>query len=71
MKQKVKKVLIACEGLPKLKETNNVYNEMMLLPVKEHTRIWQLGSNHSKERSKTYKGIAEAMAQQWGCLLNG
>lgn len=66
-----KKTCLWLKGLPKLKETNNVYNEMMLLPIKERTRIWQLGSNHSKERSKTYQGIAEAMAAQWGDVLNG
>jgi hypothetical protein len=27
------------------------------------------GVNRWKERSRTYPGIAQAMAQQWGCLL--
>lgn len=31
-------------------------------------RIWWLGSGHAKERSKTFFGIAKAMAEQWGSL---
>ena len=61
-----KKTCLWLKGLPKLKETNNVYDYMMTLPVKERTRIHWLGSNKSKERSKTYEGIAKAMAEQWG-----
>ena len=65
-----KKTCLWLKGLPKLVETNNVYNYMMTLPIKERTRIHWLGSNKSKERSKTYEGIAEAMAEQWGNFLN-
>lgn len=61
-----KKTSLWLKGLPKLKETNNVYEEMMKLPIKQRARIWWLGSNKSKERSKTYEGIAKAMAEQWG-----
>jgi site-specific DNA-cytosine methylase len=64
-----KKTCLWLKGLPKLAETNNVYDYMMTLPIKERTRIHWLGSNKSKERSKTYEGIAEAMAQQWGDFL--
>lgn len=53
-------------GLPKLKETNNVYAEMMKLPNKERQRIHWLGSGKEKERSKTDSNIAKAMADQWG-----
>ena len=60
-----KKTCLWLKNLPKLQETNNVYEEMMKLPEKERAKIWWLGSNHSKERSKTYPGIAEAMAKQW------
>ena len=60
-----KKTCLWLKGLPKLQETNNVYEEMMLLPEKERARIWWLGSNKSKERSKTFPGIAKAMAEQW------
>lgn len=66
-----KRTCLWLKGLPKLVPTNNVYEYMMTLPVKERTRIWQMGSGHSKERSKTYLGIGEAMAEQWGdCILD-
>lgn len=60
-----KKTCLWLKGLPPLKETNNVYNYMMTLPVKQRCRIWWLGSK-PKERSKTYHGIAQAIAEQWG-----
>ena len=60
-----KKTCLWLKGLPLLHETENVYDYMMTLPVKQRTRIWQLGSNHAKERSKTFPGIARAMAEQW------
>lgn len=66
-----KKTCLWLKGLPRLQETNNVYREMMKLPVKERCKIWYLGSGHSKERSKTFEGIAQAMAQQWGDYLLG
>ena len=59
------------KNLPLLKETNNVYDYMMTLPEKQRNRILWMGSNHSKERSKTFLGIAEAMAIQWGDYLKG
>lgn len=52
-------------NLPKLKPTDNVYNEMMKLPLKERQRIWWMGGGNEKMRSKTYEGIAKAMADQW------
>ena len=60
-----KKTCLWLKNLPKLKETNNVYDHMMTLPIKERTRIHWLGSNKSKERSVTYQGIADAIAEQW------
>lgn len=64
-----KKTCLWLKNLPRLKETNNVYDDMMLLPIKERCKIWYMGSNHSKERSKTYPGIAAAIADQWGEYL--
>ena len=61
-----KKTCLWLKNLPRLTETDNVYEDMMSLPVKERTRIWQLGSGHAKERSKTFPGIAKAMADTWG-----
>jgi hypothetical protein len=67
-----KKTCLWLRNLPPLKETNNVYDYMMTLPLKVRTRIHWLGSGKSKERSKTFKGIAEAMATQWGeFILSG
>ena len=54
------------KNLPNLAETNNVKEYMMTLPERERARILWLGSGHSKERSKTFPGIAKAMAEQWG-----
>lgn len=60
-----KKTCFWLKNLPKLKETDNVYDYMMTLPIKERTRIHWLGSGKSKERSITYPGIADAIAEQW------
>lgn len=50
------------EGLPLLQPTEIVPKE------KVHQRIWKLppGPDRWKERSRTYEGIARAMAEQWG-----
>lgn len=61
-----KKTCLWLKNLPPLRETNNVYEYMLTLPPKERCRVWHMGSNHAKERSKTYSGIAKAMAEQWG-----
>ena len=48
------------KGLPELKPTD-------IVEGREH-RIWKMppGAERSKLRSKTYTGIAKAMAEQWG-----
>ena len=58
-------------GLPKLVETNNVYNEMMKLPKRERERIFHMSPSDRRglERSRTYPGIAKAMAEQWGGVV--
>lgn len=61
-----KKTSLWLKNLPLLQETDNVYDYMMTLPENERSRIWWLGGKHAKERSKTYPGIAKAMAEQWG-----
>ena len=61
-----KKTCLWLKNLPKLAETDNVHEYMMTLSEKERNRIWWFGSNHAKERSKTFPGIAKAMAEQWG-----
>lgn len=49
-------------NLPTLKPTNVVDGR--------EQRVWKMGpsADRWKERSKTYTGIAEAMADQWGSL---
>lgn len=55
-------------GLPLLRPTNNVKEEMMRLPIKERQRLHYLppSPDRWRLRSKTYDGIAAAMAEQWG-----
>jgi hypothetical protein len=55
-------------GLSPLKETDNVYDQMMKLPYRERAKVHYAspGPERSKIRSKTYPGIAQAMAEQWG-----
>lgn len=50
-------------GLPILKPT-------MIVSGREH-RIHMMspGPNRQRERSRTFKGIAQAMAEQWGGLI--
>lgn len=50
-------------------------NLPLLAPTKvvkgREQRIWKMSpsKNRGKERSKTYEGIAEAMAKQWGTFI--
>ncbi len=50
------------KGLPKLQPTNIVEGR--------EARVHRMppGQDRWKERSRTFSGIAAAMAQQWGCL---
>jgi len=59
------------KGLPNLISTNNVYDEMMSLPKKERERIHYIspGPERGKIRSKTFPGIAKAIASQWSEYL--
>ena len=56
------------KGLPELEETDNVREQMMKLPDNQRQRLHYLppSPDREKERSKTFPGIAGAMAQQWG-----
>ena len=56
------------KNLPKLEPTNNVYEEMKKLPKNQQQRLHYLppSKNRGMERSITFKGIADAMADQWG-----
>lgn len=56
------------KNLPLLVTTNDVKEEMMKLPKNERERLHYLPPSEDrwKLRSKTFDGIAEAMAEQWG-----
>jgi hypothetical protein len=58
------------KGLPKLNPTNNVKAHMLTLPKKEQNRLHYLppSPDRWKIRSKTFEGIAQAFATQWGSL---
>ena len=55
------------KSLPQLVATNDVYDEMMQLPRAQRERIHFMppGPNRWKKRSKTFSGLAQAMANQW------
>lgn len=56
------------KNLPKLTPTCNVHREMMCLPRNQRERLHFLPPSPTRwmERSRTFQGIADAMAQQWG-----
>jgi hypothetical protein len=58
------------KGLPPLVPTNDVREATMALTPKERDRVhWMApGPDRWKARSRTYQGIADAMADQWGSL---
>lgn len=63
-----KKTGLWLDRLPPLVATNDVYEQMMLLPKRERERLHYLppSPDRWKIRSATYQGIADAMAKQWG-----
>ena len=58
-----KKTGLALHNLPPLEPTNIVEGR--------EQRVWRMppGPNRKRDRSETYQGIADAMAEQWGKLL--
>lgn len=63
-----KETCLWLKNLPSLKPTNDVYKEMMVLPKNQRNQCHYEppGPDRWKNRSRTYPGIAEAMAEQWG-----
>jgi len=61
-----KAVCLWLKNLPKLEETDNVKDIVESMSKKEAQKKFWMGSNSSKERSRFFEGIAEAMAKQWG-----
>lgn len=68
-----KKTCLWLKGLPPLHETKIVYDEMMRLPknLRERNHYLPPSKDRAKLRSKTYPGIAKAMAEQWGGICDG
>jgi site-specific DNA-cytosine methylase len=56
------------KGLPLLRETSNVYSETQALPRGQRDKVHfaSPGPDRARMRSRTYTGVAEAMASQWG-----
>ncbi len=63
-----KKTGLWLHNLPKLVDTNNVKEQYDALPRNERMRLHYLppSKDRWKIRSKTFQGIADAMANQWG-----
>lgn len=66
-----KKTCLWLKELPKLIETNNVKDGMLKLPrnIRERLHYLPPSEDRWKLRSKTFQGIADAMAEQWGQSL--
>lgn len=65
-----KKTGLWLTNLPPLIPTNDVSAEMANLSLAERHRVHRMppGPDRWKERSRTFHGIAQAMADQWGGL---
>ena len=55
------------KGLPPLEETDNVKEQMLALPKNQRERLHYLPPSPQRGmlRSKTFPGVAKAMARQW------
>ena len=63
-----KKTGLYLHGLPPLTPSEDVYAHMLTLPKCERQRMHYMSPSADRwqQRSKTYQGIANAMANQWG-----
>lgn len=62
-----KKTCLWLKGLPDLKPTKHVKLTYIITPNgRRFTKGWYQTPRNSKARSKTFPGIAKAMAEQWG-----
>ena len=63
-----KKTCLWLKGLPPLEPTKNVKYEVDAMSKRDRQAIMKLSPSpeRGKIRSKTYQGIADAMADQWG-----
>lgn len=67
----VKRTCLWLKNLPPLVASNNVYDEMMKLDYRDRAKVHHEapGDARWKNRSRTFSGIAEAMADQWSAYL--
>ena len=64
-----KKTCLWLKGLPKLTPTKVVQITYYTTPKgRRFTAGWYATPRNSKARSKTFPGIAKAMAEQWGTI---
>jgi len=59
-----KRTCLWLKNLPKLVPTNIVDKGEIIVHGGKRIPKWY--SNHKKQRDRTFKGIAKAMAEQWG-----
>lgn len=59
------------KNLPMLQETNNVKEAMLKLTKKEYCKVHYMAPSkeRAKNRSRTFLGIAQAFAKQWGSFI--
>lgn len=68
----MKETCLWLKGLPQLRDTNRVEPEGHWVkpgnkrPHRRFDHVPEGGNGNAKDRSKTFQGIAEAMADQWG-----
>jgi site-specific DNA-cytosine methylase len=69
----VKATCLWLKNLPLLRPTHVEGGDLFTpaAPIERDPRVWRMppGPDRWKERSRTYRGIADAMAQQWGDYL--
>jgi hypothetical protein len=64
-----KRTCLWLEGLKKLEPTEIVQITYITTPNgRRFTSGWYKTPRNGKDRSRTFPGIASAMAEQWGCL---
>lgn len=70
-RSETKGICLWLKGLPPLMPTLNCYPKMMSLPYKERAKVHSMApdKDRAKKRSLFFPEVAEAMATQWGSLL--
>ena len=61
-----KRICLWLKNLPKLEYSKDLSKQVKDMDRKDLQKKYWMGSNSSKERSRFFPGVAEAMAKQWG-----